>query len=130
MEGTSLTSFIEDLRKGFIEWASLKKIHAEINKGSPLEEFNFNYQEMIHNGCNIPDPVFYAIYGLDPMISESTRMEIILLSLSECETFRSFIQEFKIKSDENKTMDALTKDLRSLEPSQNQVTKSIKGSDI
>ena len=32
VEGTSLTSFIEDLRKGFIEWASLKKIHAEINK--------------------------------------------------------------------------------------------------
>ena len=85
---------------------------------------------MIYNGSNIPDPVFYTLYGFDPMIFEFTRMEIILLSLSECETFRSFIQEFKIKSDENKTMDALTKDLKSLDPSQNQVTKSIKGSDI
>ena len=81
--GMSFSTYLRDLREGFIEWASIQKIR-EYSEDSTkdLADFELNTTEMKDNSGGLTDPEFSLIYGFRPMISHATRVEILISGVS------------------------------------------------
>ena len=61
-KGSTLETFINDLRNGLVEWASVKKMQEFVTSKGKLDDFVFNNEEMAAHGSDINDADFKAIH--------------------------------------------------------------------
>ena len=84
-KGSTLETFINVLRNGLVERASVKKMREFVTSKGKLDDFVFNNEEMAGHGSDINDADFKDTYGCAPQIPEATRVDIILKGVAECD---------------------------------------------
>ena len=103
-KGSTLETFINDLRNELDKCASVKKMQEFVASKGKLDDFVFNYEEMAAHGSDINDADFKATYWCAPQIPEATRVDIILKGVAECERFSMVDHLFSTYDIEDKSL--------------------------
>ena len=128
-KGSTLETYINDLRNGLVEWASVKKMREFVTSKGKLDDFVFNNEEMAAHGSDINDADFKDTYGCAPQIPEATRVDIILKGVAECERFSMVDHLFSTYDIEDKSLVEVIRVLGNIEASsggQDKLTNEIK----